>query len=474
MPLDSIEYWGYLALIYALFLACPARGRWILLLLASLAFHAAFRTPLSLAAFAILVIANFQLAQWLQQTERPARRGAIFWSGVVINLGVLASSRFAGFAVARGAGAAGGTAADAVATIGVSYAVLTTLSYLTDVFARGRAPERHLGLFALHVWFFPKLVQGPIERADLIAELRKEHPFDYDRTRAALLIIAGGLFKKLVVANRLGLYVDHVYDDVHTYAGLDLIAATYLYAFQVYFDFSGYTDIAIGSARLFGIPLTPNFNSPYFARSIAEFWRRWHISFSRWILDYIFRPLQLQWRHLKTAGTAAALLVTFLLSGLWHGVTWPFVVWGLLHGTYLGASLYYRPVQAKLYARLGIQKARWLPLWQIAVTFNLVSLAWIFFRARNIADAWYVVTHLFAGGLHVPALLRYRPTQLMILIAAGSVLAVVPLLNTRREEAAAYLSSRPLVLRWAVYYAILVAIILLGVRPHAPFLYARF
>jgi len=167
------------------------------------------------------------------------------------------------------------------------------------------------------------------------------------------------------------------------------------------------------------------------------------------------------------------LLVTFVLSGLWHGVTWPFVVWGLLHGAYLAASFYYRPVQARLYARLGIKRSAWLPVWQAAVTFQLVSLAWIFFRARSIGDAWYVATHLFAGLSRVPTLLHYRPTQLGVLVIASAALVAVTWLETRRELPG-YLFSRPLVLRWTVYYAILVAILLLGVRPHEPFLYARF
>ena len=392
---------------------------------------------------------------------------------MLLNLGILALSRYDGIAVTRSAGPAGPASGEVVITVGVSYCVLTAISYLADVFARGRVPEHHLGFFALQLWFFPKLVQGPIERAGLITELRKEHAFEYEGARAALLMIAGGLFKKLVIANRLGLYVDFVYDNVRGHASLDLILATYLYAFQVLFDFSGYTDIALGSARLFGVPLTQNFNSPYFARSIAEFWRRWHISFSRWILDYIFTPLQLKWRRLKTAGTATALLVTFLLSGLWHGVTWSFVAWGLLHGSYLAASVFYRPLQARLYARLGIQRAAWLPIWQVAVTFNLVSLAWIFFRARTIADAGYVVTHLFVWPSGGSSLLHYRPTQLAILLPACGVLAALTWLKTRRELAG-YLFSRPRALRWAVYYAILVSILLLGVRPHAPFLYARF
>ncbi len=206
----------------------------------------------------------------------------------------------------------------------------------------------------------------------------------------------GGLFKKVVIADRLGLFVDAVYDNVHGFTGLPLLVATYAYSFQIYMDFSGYTDMALGSAWLFNINLTQNFNSPYLAASVADFWRRWHISFSRWLFDYLFKPLQMHWRDWKTLGTAAALFVTFLISGLWHGASWGFVAWGLLHGAYLACSVFYRPYQKKLHATLGLAKTRLLARWQIFATFNLVSFAWIFFRANSGRQALYIISHIFS------------------------------------------------------------------------------
>ncbi len=274
-----------------------------------------------------------------------------------------------------------------------------------------------------------------------------------------MLIFAWGLFKKVVVADRLALFVNAVYGDVHVYTGLPLVLATWFYAFQLYFDFSGYTDMALGSARLFNINLTQNFNSPYLATSVAEFWRRWHISFSRWILDYIFKPLQMAWRDWRTAGTAASLVVTFLASGIWHGVSWGFVVWGGLHGVYLATSVYYRPWQKKIHKALGITKSPLLKVWQTVVTFNLVCFAWIFFRANSLSDAFYIIGNLFrtsntplwSGGF----------SKFDTLVIAG-IIPVYLLLNTPiSQKISSPVLSAPMPLRWSLYLLLAAGICIL-------------
>src|ERR1700733_4257563 len=277
-------------------------------------------------------------------------------------------------------------------TLGVSYYTLQAISYLVDLYLGTAEPERHFGRFALYLGFFPKLLQGPIERSsNLLPQLQVLRGFDYENVRSGLLLFAWGLFKKVAVANRLSTYVNGVYYDPHGYSGITLAAATYMYAIQIYADFSGYTDMALGVARMFNIRLTQNFNSPYLATSIADFWRRWHISFSRWILDYISKPLQMQWRDARTLGVAAALMVTFLFSGLWHGVSLNFVVWGALHGVFIASSVFIKPWQNRTYELARLKNHSVRRFIQVFVTFNLVSFAWIFFRANSLADAWYVV-----------------------------------------------------------------------------------
>src|SRR6266567_2200529 len=365
--------------------------------------------------------------------------------------------------------------ASTLVTIGVSYYAFQAISYLIDIYLEVQEPERHFGYFALYMAFFPKLLQGPIERAgDLLPQLRQPYEFDYDTMRSGMLTFAWGLFKKVVVADRLALFVNTVYGDVHAYPGLPLILATYFYAFQLYFDFSGYTDMALGTARMFNIRLTQNFNSPYLATSVADFWRRWHISFSRWILDYIFKPLQMRWRDWRTFGTALALVITFLVSGIWHGASWGLVAWGLLHGIYLAASVYYRPVQKKIHRALGLEKTRLLTMWQTVVTFNLVCLAWIFFRANSLSDALYVVQNLLFGGKEAEVFLfSHGKRPLFFLLIASASVFVVYLLRDRTTLGSNF-NARPLWQRWLVYYTLFFALMIMASDYQATFVYSQF
>ena len=318
-------------------------------------------------------------------------------------------------------------------------------------------------------------MQGPIERAgDLLPQLRSASGFDQQNFRAGALQFGWGLFKKAVLADRLAFYVNAVYGDVHAYSGLPLLVATYIYAFQLYYDFSGYTDMALGTARMLNIRLTQNFNAPYLARSVADFWRRWHISFSRWILDYLFKPLQMRLRYWKSLGTAVALLVAFLASGIWHGASWCVVIWGGLHGVYLAASVLWQPWRKRLYRRLGLEKSKALQIWQTAVTFNLVCFAWIFFRAATAADAWYVVKHLFDGASGVAELLAAQGTT-DLAIAAGSMLAIwLVALARERTSLGRDFYGAPAALRLGVYLCLAAGVLLFNMDSNAGFIYFNF
>ena len=381
-------------------------------------------------------------------------------------------------------------------TVGVSFIVLQAISYLIDIYLEILEPEKHFGIFALYLSFFPKLIQGPIERGgDLLPQLHRPYQFDYQNMRHGLWQIEQGLFKKLVIADRLAIFVDAVYNNVNSYTGIPLVMATYLYALQIYFDFSAYTDIALGVARIFGINLTQNFNSPYLADSIPEFWRRWHISFSRWILDYIFKPLQMFMREWKQWGSAIALIITFLLSGLWHGMTWGFIVWGSLHGLYMAASVFFSPFFKRLFKRFKLESNKILKIMQVFMTFNLVSFAWIFFRAKTLSDAIYVLTHILRGwgsSLRLlirslipqldisgitkfiqPFLLGQDNTSILILICTLLVALVAAILNSRSKKKEFPLDQSTLI-RWGIYYLVIFAILFLGVFNSYQFIYNQF
>lgn len=274
-------------------------------------------------------------------------------------------------------------------TIGISYYTFQTISYLADIYLETQEPELHPGYFALYLCFFPKLLQGPIEKAaDLLPQLREPYTFNYNNIRFGLVLFAWGLFKKVVVADRLASFVNGVYGNVHDFWGIHFIIATWMYSIQIYCDFSGYTDMALGTATLFNIRLTQNFVHPYSARSIPEFWRRWHISLSRWLMDYLFKPLNLGLRNHAWIGTPLALIITFLICGLWHGASLGFLAWGALHAVYMIVAYLLTK------ARIKISSNKLFDAVKVVLTFNLVSFAWIFFRTEKIQDALYIVKML--------------------------------------------------------------------------------
>jgi len=395
MSFTSPEFFLFIALILPAYVIFKPRWRWAVLLAGSLVFYAALGAPYLLAALAAVTLASFFGGLWMGRVDAE-RRKPYLWAGIFLNLAVLLVFRYLGdlahfFDPASGA-------LPVFISVGVSFYAFQGISYLADIYKKRIEPEPHLGHFALYMAFFPKILQGPIERgANLLPQLKGDLTFSEPAAAAGLRRFGWGVFKKLVVADRLGLLVNPVFANVHDYTGLSLLLAVYLFAFQLYFDFSGYTDMALGLAGLFNIRLSENFDRPYLARTVTDFWRRWHMSFSHWIRDYIFMPLQSAWRRWGGWRVVAALLVTFLASGLWHGIAWTFVAWGLLFGIFMCLEWLYTPYRRRLYAWLHIEKSRLAGAWQVFVTFNLVCFAWIFFRASTISDALYIAGNLFNG-----------------------------------------------------------------------------
>lgn len=467
MPFNSLHYFLFLPAVWLIFYWSPERFRWLVLLAASLGFYAALKVPYLLAVLVGVTLLSWCCGKALAATPEGRQRTLIFWGGVGGNVAILAVLKVV--PVLQGE-------PSLWVSIGVSYFVFQAISYLADINLELIEPEKHFGHLLLSLAFFPKLLQGPIERSgELLPQLKQPYVFDYDNMRSGLLLFAWGLFKKVVIADRLALYVNAVYGDVHAYSGLPLLLATYFYALQIYFDFSGYTDMALGTARLFNVRLTQNFNSPYLATSVADFWRRWHISFSRWILDYIFKPLQMQWRNGKDFGTAAALLVTFLACGIWHGISWGFVVWGGLHGVYMASAVFWRPYQKKLHKVLKIEKTKALKVWQTLVTFNLVSFAWIFFRAKSIPDSVHIVTNLFTGleGARKYLVMSNGRANLMIMLAIALVYIIKNLPIKGRTFAEFYLNCKAF--RYFVYNILILSLIFLTTNTNnTQFIYFQF
>ncbi len=476
MLFNSLSYCLFLPVVLLLFSIAGSRWRWAVLLFSSYVFYGFLLKSLLLIVLTLVILMTFWIGRRMGISEVRPVRCLFLWVGIVFNLMPLVYMKYLPFLAQNlnflMRGLRPGFVFEVPApmvSIGLSFFIFQAISYLADIYFRIAEPERHLGYFSLYLAFFPKLLQGPIERAgDLLPQLKIPYVFHRENMRYGCLLFVWGLFKKIVIADRLGFYVDSVYNDVPSATGLPLIVATCAYAFQIYMDFSGYTDMALGSARLFNINLTQNFNSPYLATSVADFWRRWHISFSRWIFDYVFEPLQMQWRDWAKWGTAAALLVTFLVSGVWHGARWGFVIWGLLHGVYLVGSFFYRPLQKRWHKALGLEKSGIVRLWQRLVTFALVSFAWIFFRANSLSDAWHVVTRMLRLDRSTAVFHMSDYANLSLLAIGGAFFMCT--LSLMADNGRRLFRSH---LRWVFYYMLFFMVIFLGTGK-ATFIYFQF
>ncbi|HTF06145.1 MAG TPA: MBOAT family O-acyltransferase [Bacteroidia bacterium] len=281
--------------------------------------------------------------------------------------------------------------------IGLSFHTFQAMSYTIEVYRGNQKPERHFGIYALYVMFFPQLVAGPIERPqNMLHQFHEKHNFSYVNAVAGLRMMLWGLFKKIVIADLLAGYSDKVFATPSDYHGQEFIVAAVFFAFQVYCDFSGYSDIAVGSARVMGFNLIQNFRMPFFSRSLTDLWRRWHISLSTWFFDYLYSPLVNRFRNWGLAGIALALLITFFLSGLWHGAAWAFVVFGLLHSIALIYEVVTRKARKKLSKRIpsALYNAGCTLL-----TFGFFAYTMVIFRANNLKDSWYITKSMFRFDL---------------------------------------------------------------------------
>lgn len=354
--------------------------------------------------------------------------------------------------------------------VGVSFYFFQSMGYLIDVYRGKIKAERHFGYYALFVSFFPQLFAGPIGRADaLLPQYKKKRPFVYDNVTYGLKLMAWGYFKKLVIADVFAQTVDRLYNRVNIYVGFAFIVVTVMYAIEIYCDFSGYSDIAIGCAKLFGIDFMTNFKSPYYSFSIKEFWSRWHISLSTWFRDYVYIPLGgnrvPKWRHCLN------LLITFLVSGFWHGSALTYLIWGALHGLL-------QIVETLLYPK-GKERRR--HFFMLPVTFILICFTWIFFRANSIQDALWVISHLFWD---VSRPLNYLKTAVICLNLSyaqmfGMGLSVLALAIydyfSLKHDVIMEISKQKFFIRWPVYVLLLVVIALFSAKGVATeFIYFQF
>ena len=395
MLFNSIQFLIFFVVVTTAYFAIPQRFRWFLLLGASCVFYAAFIPVYILILFGTIVV-DYIAGIKIEHASGRRRKSFLILS-LVANIGVLAVFKYYNFFIENINYflqqlhiKAGGLAYLSIALpIGLSFHTFQAMSYTIEVY-RGHVPaERHFGIYALYVMFYPQLVAGPIERPQAILyQFYEEKSFDFERVVTGLERILWGLFKKVVVSDLLSIYVNSIYNHHEANTGFTLLVATYAFAFQIYCDFSGYSDIALGTAQVMGFKLMENFNLPYFSKSITEFWRRWHISLSSWLRDYLY--ISLGGNRKGLFKTYRNLMITMLLGGLWHGASWNFVIWGFLNGAYLSIEKW-----LSLEAKGGADYKLAHKVARTFITFNLICLTWIFFRASSFTQAIYIVTNIF-------------------------------------------------------------------------------
>lgn len=479
MLFNSLHFLVFFPVVTALYFGAPHRWRWAILLAASNYFYAALLPRYLPVLWSIILLDYFAGRQIEKRKGRG--RSAFLVASIVGNLSALFVFKYFDFftgSITTFANAIGIPVTmpilHLILPLGLSFHTFQSIAYTIEVY-RGRVPaERNLGMFALYVMFYPQLVAGPIERPQhLLPQLHERHRFDAALALDGLTLMLWGLFKKVVVADRLSLIVEPIYRDPGSHGAVALAIATYAFAIQIYCDFSGYTDIARGAARVMGISLVDNFQRPYLALTVREFWRRWHISLSSWFRDYVYVPLG----GSRRGGTRQILgiILVFLLSGLWHGANWTFLLWGLLHGAFVLIGNATDPLRVRVRTALGLESSRVYSAWRCFLTFNLVAGAWVFFRASSIDDAVLVLSRIAAAYPASVGDVILQPSfhWVVTLAAIGAMVAVE--LKTLPDMLRTTLLQRPTALRWAWYYAVIFAILAFGVFENpAKFIYFQF
>jgi len=507
MVFTSLPFYIFFPIVTLGYFLLPHRFRWMWLLAASAYFYMAF-IPIYILVIGSTIIADYLAGNAIESSEGKRRR-LIFILGLIVNLGMLGFFKYYNFFNGNLASLANWLgwnyplpALSLALPIGLSFHTFKSISYLIEIHQGTQKAERHFGILALYVMFYPPLVSGPIDRpGQLLPQLHAEHKFNHNDLAEGLRLMMWGFFKKLVIADRLAQFVNPVYENPAGYSGPLLVLTAAAFAYLIYSDFSGYSDIAIGAARVLGIRLMTNFDRPFSARTLAEFWQRWHISLSTWLRDYIFFPLRRallrrKQRLPKWLNEAIPTLVTMLASGLWHGAAWTFVLWGGLHGIYMTLEQWTSSLRARLDATfwpgrfVSVRSAL-----QTLTVFVFFAFSLIFFRAPGLSAALNVISrfpqgwdfshlNLWLEQIRVTLGLNYPIANVFPSISGLAVLTIT-LLQIIFLEVVQYLqidpvsfdnllANRPTIIRWTIYYLFAFNIILFGSFLPSAFIYFQF
>lgn len=476
MLFNSLQFLIFFPIAVLLYYIVPHRVRYIYLFAVSYYFYMCWEPKF------VLVLLASTLITWLAGLAvgavRPSRKRLALALGIILNFSILIFFKYSDFIVLnwnRFTGLLGikpvSTGFTVLMPIGISFFTFRCVGYLMDVY-RGKTPvEKNFIRYGLFVSFFPQLASGPIDRSfNLLAQMKKKVVFCYEGVRDGLLLMLWGYFQKLVLAERLKVFVDTVYNDYQSYSGFYILLATFFFAIQIYCDFASYSNLAIGASKVLGFTSIENFNTPYFANSVADFWRRWHISLSGWFRDYLYIPLG--GNRKGKLRKYLNVMIVFLVSGLWHGASWNYVIWGGLNGAFqiIGAAL--MPLRNKAVELLRIQrKSLGHRLYKVAATFCLINFTWIFFRADGARKAIEIIERMFEdGGANFWIFfdgslygLGLDQKDFLVMLFAMLVLFVVSFCNYRGISVRQVISKQWLPWRWLCYLLAIFFVLIYGI-----------
>ncbi len=480
MIFNSFEFIYFFPIVVVGYFLIPHKYRWLWLLLGSYYFYMAHEPELVIL---LLISTSVDYFCGLRMSSPNVRHKKwILALSIVVNIGILITFKYLGFFTAsleQLLNFFGITLADReqygsytvdriILPVGISFYTFQTLSYTIDVYRGKISPERHFGKFALYVAFFPQLVAGPIERAHrLLPQLKAKLKPHIPDIKKGLIYMAWGFFLKVVVADRLGMYVDIAYSDPELYHGLPLWISALFFGFQLYFDFAGYTAIAIGAAKVFGINLMQNFNRPLYVNSFSQFWARWHISFMNWLRDYLYAPL-VKNAHLKGA---IALLIVFFVVGLWHGANWTFVLWGVINGFFLFFERVTMRLRKRLFSALRIPKTI-VDLGGNFVVMGSLALSLVLFRSPSLSEAW----SYYGNMVHITSLRVNIMQNYVELFISFVLILLVQAIHFRygNDNIHQLVTGRAMMFRWTLYIAFAILFVLLAVNRQNAFIYFQF
>lgn len=487
MLFNSFTYALFLPVVFILYWIIPQKFRWIVLLMSSYYFYASWG-PQYIAIILFTTIISYIAALLIERQRKGSLHSkAILVLSVIISIGILFFFKYFNFftenislLLQKFSIPMRPYTIKLALPIGISFYIFQTISYLSDVSRGVIRAEKDFGIYAVYISFFPKVMQGPIERGKkLLPQLHARLSFQYKQSSYGLKLMAWGYFKKLVLADSLSIYVNQVYNDLPSYKGLSLVLATFFFAIQLYCDFSGYTDIALGSAKLLGIELTQNFKAPYFASSIKDFWGRWHISLSSWLRDYIYIPLG--GNRVGKIRHVVNIMITFLVSGLWHGASWNYVLWGGIHGAFQVIEGFF-PWNSKTSPFKRNKYLHFLLCFiTVPCTFLLVCFAWVFFRAVTIQDAFYILHNMFFGISDFPVYVQDCAIQMgltfthLLYNCLPIILLFLYDLLSLKTDVIAFISRQRFFIRWPVYIFLILIILLFSEKGVSTnFIYMQF